>query len=167
MPFLSFPCPITTWNFQYYVEWIVRVLCWIRGFPDGTGSKETACSAGDRHSKSGLGRSPGELNGNPLQYSCLKNPMGRGAWWATVHGVAKSRTRVSDFTSLHLCAIHLWASSCLGASSLTQPLPFQFLWLSSQDSTVSITTFTLSGWGTYYQMFPTYMLHQPVVVMWK
>ena len=46
----------------------------------------------------GLGRSPGEGNGNPLQYSCLENPMGGGAWWATVHGVAKSWTRQSDFT---------------------------------------------------------------------
>ena len=44
---------------------------------------------------------PGEGNGNPLQYSCLENPMDRGAWWATVHGVAKSRTRLSHFTSLH------------------------------------------------------------------
>ena len=42
--------------------------------------------------------SSGEGNGNPLQYSCLENPMGRGAWWATVHGVAKSRTGLSDFT---------------------------------------------------------------------
>ena len=46
----------------------------------------------------GVGRSPGEGNGNPLQYSCLENPMDGGAWWATVHGVAKSRTRLSDFT---------------------------------------------------------------------
>ena len=46
----------------------------------------------------GSGRSPGEGNGNPLQYSCLENPMDRGAWWATVHGVAKSQTRLSDFT---------------------------------------------------------------------
>ena len=44
------------------------------------------------------GRSPGEGNGNPLQYSCLENPMDGGAWWATVHGVAKSRTQLSDFT---------------------------------------------------------------------
>ena len=49
----------------------------------------------------GLGRSPGEGNSNPLQYSCLVNPMDRGAWWATVHEVTKSRTRLSDFTSLH------------------------------------------------------------------
>ena len=41
---------------------------------------------------------PGEGNGTPLQYSCLENPMGRGAWWAAVHGVAKSWTRLSDFT---------------------------------------------------------------------
>ena len=46
----------------------------------------------------GLGRSPGEGNGNPLQYSCLENPMDGGAWSAAVHGVAKSRTRLSDFT---------------------------------------------------------------------
>jgi len=45
-----------------------------------------------------LGRSRGEGNGNPLQYSCLENPMDRGAWWATVHGVAKSQTGLSDFT---------------------------------------------------------------------
>ena len=47
-------------------------------------------------------RSPGEGNGNPLQYSCLENPVDWGAWWATVHGVAKSRTRLSNFTSRHL-----------------------------------------------------------------
>ena len=45
-----------------------------------------------------LGRSPGEGNGNPLQYSCLENLMGGGTWWATVHGVSKSQTRLSDFT---------------------------------------------------------------------
>ena len=44
----------------------------------------------------GLGRVPGEGNGNPLQYSCLGDPMGRGAWWAIVHGVAKSRTQLGD-----------------------------------------------------------------------
>ena len=52
---------------------------------------ESACSAGDRGSIPGSGRSPGEGHGNPLQYSCLENPMDRGAWWATVHGVAKSQ----------------------------------------------------------------------------
>ena len=70
----------------------------ILGFPHSSVGKETACNAGDLGSIPGLGRSPGEGNGNPLQYSCLENPMDRGAWWATVHGVAKSQTRLSDFT---------------------------------------------------------------------
>ena len=64
--------------------------------------KASACNAGDLSLIPGLGRSPGEGNGNPLQYSCLENPMDLGDWWATVHGVAKSRTRLSDFTSLHM-----------------------------------------------------------------
>ena len=56
-----------------------------------------------------LGRSPGEGNGNPLQYSCLENSMVGGAWWATVHGVAKSQTRLSDFTySLTLLCIRIY-----------------------------------------------------------
>ena len=55
----------------------------------------------------GLGRSPGEGNGNPFQDYCLENPMDRGSWWATVHGVAKSRTRLSDFTSVHFRSNYL------------------------------------------------------------
>ena len=58
----------------------------------------SACNAGDLGSIPGSGRSPGEGNGNPLQYSGLENPMDGGAWWATVHRVAKSWTRLSDFT---------------------------------------------------------------------
>ena len=61
----------------------------------------SACNAGDLGSILGSGRSPGEGNSNPLQYSCLENPMDRGAWWAAVPGVTKSRTRLSNFTSLH------------------------------------------------------------------
>ena len=62
------------------------------GFPGGSGSKESVCNAGDLGSIPGSGRSPGEGNGNPLQYSCLENPMDREAWKATVRRVAKSRT---------------------------------------------------------------------------
>ena len=62
------------------------------GFPGGSDDKESVCNAGDSGSIPGSGRSLGEGNGYPLQYSCLRNPMDRGAWWATVHGVAKSRT---------------------------------------------------------------------------
>ena len=62
------------------------------GFPGGSEDKASACNAGDLGSIPGLGRSSGEGNGNPLQNSCLKNPMDRGAWRATVHGVTKSQT---------------------------------------------------------------------------
>ena len=55
-------------------------------------------NVGDLGSIPGSGRSPGEGNGNPLQYSCLENPMDGGAWWATAHGVAKSWTQLSNFT---------------------------------------------------------------------
>ena len=67
--------------------------------PGGSDGKASAYNAGDPGSIPGSGRSPGEGNGNPLQYSCLENPMDGGAWWATVHGVAESWTRLSDFTS--------------------------------------------------------------------
>ena len=60
--------------------------------PDGTDSKESTSSTGDPGSISGLGRSPGEENGNPLQYSYLENPMDRGTWWATVHGITELDT---------------------------------------------------------------------------
>ena len=60
-------------------------------FPHSSVGKESACNAGDRGSIPGLGRSPAEGNGNLLQYSCLENPMDKGAWWATVHGVARVR----------------------------------------------------------------------------
>ena len=64
----------------------------------GSEVKVSACNAGDLGSIPGSGRSPGEGNGNPLQYPCQENPMDGGAWWATVHRVAKSRTQLSDFT---------------------------------------------------------------------
>ena len=66
--------------------------------PDGSDGKVSAYNAGDQGSISGLGRSPGEGNGTPLQYSYVENPMDGGMWWATVHGIAESRTRLSDFT---------------------------------------------------------------------
>jgi len=61
-------------------------------FPGSSNGKDSAHNVGDPSSDPESGRSPGEKNGNPLQYSCLENPMDRGAWWATVHGVAKNQT---------------------------------------------------------------------------
>ena len=66
------------------------------GLPSSSVVKNLPANAGDVGSIPGLGRSSGEGNGNPLQYSRLGNPMDRGAWWATVHRVAKSQTRLSN-----------------------------------------------------------------------
>ena len=64
----------------------------ILGFPGGSDGKESTCNVGDPGLIPGSRRSPGEGNGYPLQYSCLENPMDRGTWWATVHGVTESDT---------------------------------------------------------------------------
>ena len=66
------------------------------GFPGSSDGKASTYNAGDLGSIPGSVRSPREGNGNPLQYSCLENPMDQEAWWATIHGVAKSQTRLSD-----------------------------------------------------------------------
>ena len=66
------------------------------GFPGGSDGKESACNLGDLVSFPGSEISPGEGHGNPLQYACLEIPMVRGAWRATVHGVAKSQTQLSN-----------------------------------------------------------------------
>ena len=90
-----------------------------RGFPGGSEVKASAYDEGNLGSIPGSGRSPGEGNGNPFQYSCLENPMDRGAWWATVHGVAKSlvgyspwvaksQTRLSNITLTIFLKIGIW-----------------------------------------------------------
>ena len=73
------------------MDCLVMIIFLALDFPHSSVSKESPCNAEDPGSISGLGRSHGEENGNPLQYSCLENPMGRGAWQATVHGVARVR----------------------------------------------------------------------------
>ena len=75
----------------------------LQGFPGGSYGKASACNMGDLSSIPGSGRSSGEGNGNPLQYPCLENHMDGGAWSATVYGVAKSRTRLSDSTFHLVC----------------------------------------------------------------
>ena len=69
---------------------------WYLGFPGGSDGKESACNAADVGSIPGSERFPGEGNGNPFQYSCLENPMDRGAWWAVVHGATKSQKWLRD-----------------------------------------------------------------------
>ena len=77
-------CLLELWFFSGYM------------LSNGIYDKESECSAGDLGLIPGLRRSPGEGNGNPLQYSCLENSMDRGAWQAIVHGVTKSQTQLSD-----------------------------------------------------------------------
>ena len=78
--------------------------CRVWRLPGGSSDgKVSACNTEDQDSIPGLGRSPGEGNGNPLQYSCLENPMGRGTTQATVHG-----TRLSNFTFTLLSSVHLF-----------------------------------------------------------
>ena len=78
-------------NFSFFI-----LLLMFRGFSGGSDHKESACNAGDQGSVLESGRSPGERNGNPLQYPCLENSRDREVWWAIVHGVAKSQTRLSN-----------------------------------------------------------------------
>ena len=96
----EYQCLLTLSSVSIYAQHAMLdfYLCLNCPFPGGSEVKASAWNAGDPDLIPGLGRSPGEGNGNPFQYSCLENPMEAGAWWATVHGVAKSRKRLSDFT---------------------------------------------------------------------
>ena len=79
-----------------------------KGFPGGSDGKESAQNVGDPILIPGVGRSPGEGHGNPFQYSCLENPMDRGAWQATVYKVTKSQTRLNDFTLTFQLLSYVW-----------------------------------------------------------
>ena len=75
---------------------IISLYTYSQGFPGSSMVKNLLANAGDAGSIPGWGRSPGGGNDNPLQYYCLENPMDRGVWWVTVHGVTKSQTQLSD-----------------------------------------------------------------------
>ena len=98
-------------------------LCLFHGLLRWISSKESTCHTGNPGLTAGLGRSSGRGNGNRFQYSCVGNPMNRGTWWATVHGVTKSQTQLSDQACVHVCSMlkYLWY--------LKQAIYFQmFLW---------------------------------------
>ena len=98
-------------------DWATELTDTIFGLLWWLSYKETAYNAGDAGDMCSiprLGRSPGEGHGNPLQYSCLENPMDRGAWWATVYGVAKSWTQLSTDTSMRSIFIYQWFNLIIG-----------------------------------------------------
>ena len=82
--------------YKVLIPLIKGINLYIKYLPGGSNGKETACNVGDPGLIPGLGRSAGEGSGYSLQYSCLKNSMDRGTWWATVHGVTESQTQLSN-----------------------------------------------------------------------
>ena len=98
----------------------------------------SACNAGDLGSIPKVGRSPGEGNGNPLQYSCLENPMDGGAWEAAVHGLAKSWTQLSDFTFTFQSLIILCISAFSVVTSFSFLIVFSLFALMSLANVLSI-----------------------------
>ena len=109
------------------------------GFPGGSVGEESACNAGDLGSIPGWGRSPGEGRGNPLQYSCLENPMDGGAWLAAVHRVAKSQTRLSNKEKK--LQYHWILENC--PWSVWKWLWCLLLWWTSKDFVVSTVTLSI------------------------
>ena len=91
-PKQPYPSPCNQQILPYGKKGLCRDIIKLKGFPGGSDGKESTCKAGDPNSIPGSGRPLGEENGYPLQYSCLENSMDKRVWWATVHGVAKSRT---------------------------------------------------------------------------
>ena len=118
------------------------------GFPGGTAVKNPPANSGatgDVGSMSGSGRSLGERNGNPLQYSCLRNPVDRGAWLAIVHGAAKSQTRLSDWAHTqipmditHMNKILRFFNNHQVCKGIQRPQSSRTATLESRDSCVSV-----------------------------
>ena len=129
------------------------------GFPGGSVVKNLSANAGDAGSIPGSRRSPGGGNSNPLQYPCLENPVGQGAWWAAVHGVAKSRTRLGCRAHRHTCRHLLHATQTPGPApppqspsvSLLPAHPFNVGHLHtilhpSSCICLPLASFTVPGW---------------------
>ena len=97
---------------SFFTNGDISFFLWLSGFPCSSDGRESACNAGDPGSIPGLGRYPGEGNGNPLQCSCLENPMDRGTWRATVHGVARIKHNLATKPPppLYLSSIPLYFS---------------------------------------------------------
>ena len=113
-----------------------------RGFPGGSMVKNLPATAGDVGLVPGLGRSPGGRNGNPLQYSYLENPVDRGVWWATVHGVAKSQTWLSEWAHIHSQRINKTAIP-------SKLIPFSFISFKLEGLNKTDLGFRWQYWHTF------------------
>ena len=140
---------------QVAIKW--KLFVTTLSFPCGSDGKESACNVGDSGSIPGLGRSPGEGNGNPLQYSCLENSVDRGAWRAAVHRVTESAT--SEWLTLSDSNAHLpFLYPCLGVFSLLQWRLCLFLLSYTNELglfclaliTILILIFTCASWRVIF-----------------
>ena len=98
--------PIYALEYDIYLSLSDLFHSFLGSFPGGSDGKEFACNVGDLGSSPMLGRTPGEGNGNPLQYSCVENPHGQRSLGATVHGVTKSQTWLRDWVQHSTCILH-------------------------------------------------------------
>ena len=105
------------WPHGSWVRQTVQFPC-LKDFPGGSDGKESTCQCRRLRFDPWVGKIPGEGNGNPLQYSCLGNPMDRGAWQATVHGVSKSQTQLSMHTPMLKCQYNNFLLDRLPVNSL-------------------------------------------------
>ena len=146
-----------------------KIISYNLGFPGGSEVKASAWNAGDLGLISGLGRSPGEGNGNPLQYSFLENPMDGGAWWATVHGVAKSQTQLSYFTfTFHF----LWVGDGQGSLMCCSPwgckeldMTEQLNWTETLQNFIFIVK--IVSFIEYAQILTCFISHHSLNFFWN
>ena len=149
--------------------WVWSLVWEDQGFPGGLEGKASTCNEGDPGSIPESGRSPGEGNGNPLQYSCLENPIDGGAWEAAVHGVVKSWTWLSRFTSLHF-----WEDLEKGKATHSSILAWRIPWIvhgvaksrtQLSDFHFSLLHFILL-WISFQHILIEYYLQQMVEIVW-
>ena len=129
---------------RFIFGWLESLMTVASLFTDTADGKESACNAGDLGSIPGLGRSFGEGNGNPLQYSCLENSMDRGAWRATIHGVTKSWMQLSNYIfTFHFISQFLFISlpsrTIFVVQSLSRVRLFATPWTSAHQASLSFT----------------------------
>ena len=138
----------------------------------GSDGKASAYNVRNPGSIPGLGRSSGEGNGTPLQYSCLENPMDGGAWWATVHGVAKSRTRLNGFTFtfvLFYAHASVWCCQCLNFGHFNRYYKYLFVILIvlALKKCVSYFLRQIASYGTNEILFYFFFCPLPqIIVKW-